>query len=114
LDWPHSNLASVLAETGILGFVPYVMTHILLLWAIWQLRRLPSYGWLVLRYQVYMFLTYWITGLTESTGLEPFVNLWYVFVITVCYKYGLTAPDAILPAEMQAPDGAFSAPARIF
>jgi len=111
LDWPHSNLAAALAETGILGFVTYVMTHIVLLWAMWQLRQLSGCGYSVWRYYVYMFLTYWITGLTESTGFNPFVNLWYVFSMTICYKYVLTAPDAILPAEVQVPGGALSAPA---
>lgn len=113
VDSPHSNLAAVLAETGIFGFVPYVITHVLLLCAILQLRHLSGSGRLVVRYYVYMFLAYWITGLTESTGLNHFVNLWYVFLITVCYKYGLTAPSAILPQEAQVPDQASSAPARI-
>ena len=77
----------------------------------WQLRQLSSSGHLVWRYYVYMFLTYWITGLTESSGFNTFVNLWYVFAITICYKYVLTAPDAILPAEVQVPGGVLSAPA---
>jgi len=111
VDSPHSNLAAVLAETGILGFVPYVIMHVLLFCAIWQLRHLSGYGRLVVRYCVYMFLTYWITGLTESTGFNPFVNLWYVFLITTCYKYALTARFA----EPQVPEeGAFSEPVRVF
>ena len=111
LDWPHSNLAAALAETGILGFVTYVMTHIVLLWAMWQLRQLSSCGYSVWRYYVYMFLTYWITGLTEATGFNAFVNLWYVFLMTICYKYVLTAPDAILPVEERVPGRILSAPA---
>jgi len=58
-----------------------------------------------------MFLTYWITGLTESSGFNPFVNLWYVFSMTICYKYVLMSPDAILPAEVQVPGAVLSAPA---
>ena len=111
LDWPHSNLLAALTETGILGFVTYVMTHIVLLWAMWQLRQLSSCGYAVWRYYVYMFLTYWLTGLTESTGFTPFVNLWYVFAMTICYKYVLTAPDAIPPSEVQVPGGVLSVPA---
>ena len=114
VDWPHSNLAAVLAETGILGFAPYMIMHVLLVCAVWQLRHLSGHGRLVVRYCVYMFVAYWITGLTESTGFNPFVNLWYVFLITTCYKYAVTAPFAILPAEAQVPEGALSAPARIF
>jgi len=29
LDWPHNTLAEILTETGIVGFVPYVMAHVL-------------------------------------------------------------------------------------
>ena len=111
VDWPHNNLMAALAETGILGFVTYVMTHIVLLWAMWQLRQLSSCGYSVWRYYVYMFLTYWITGLTEATGFNAFVNLWYVFLMTICYKYVLTAPDAILPVEERVPGRILSAPA---
>ncbi len=112
LDWPHNNLIEVLTETGILGFVPYVMAHVLLLMAMWQLRQLSSFGWLLWKYYVFLFLSYWITGLTESSGYSP-LNLWYVLAITVSYKYALTEPDLIQPAEVQVPDAAFSAPARI-
>ena len=87
------------------------MTHIVLLWAMWQLRQLSSCGYSVWRYYVYMFLTYWITGLTEATGFNAFVNLWYVFLMTICYKYVLTAPDAILPVEERVPGRILSAPA---
>ena len=112
LDWPHNNLIEVLTETGVIGFVPYVMAHVFLLMAMWQLRQLSSSGCLVWKYYVYLFLCYWITGLTESSGYSP-LNLGYVFAVTVSYKYALTEPDLIQPAEVQVPDEAFSAPARI-
>jgi O-antigen ligase len=112
LDWPHNNLTEILTETGILGFAPYAMAHVLLLMAMWQLRQLSSSGYLVWKYYVYLFLSYWITGLTESSGYSP-LNLWYVLAVTVSYKYVLTEPDLIQPAEVQVPDAAFSAPARI-
>jgi O-antigen ligase/polysaccharide polymerase Wzy-like membrane protein len=113
LDRPHNNLTQILAETGILGFVPYVMTHLLLLGTMWQLRRSSDSGSLVWKYYVYMFLTYWITGLSESSGYDSFLNLWYVFVTTVCFKYGLTEPDLTQPAEVLVPGEAFSVPARV-
>jgi|SRR5467141_232878 len=112
LDWPHNNLIEVLTETGVIGFVPYVMAHVFLLMAMWQLRQLSSSECLVWKYYVYLFLCYWITGLTESSGYSP-LNLGYVFAVTVSYKYALTEPDLIQPAEVQVPDEAFSAPARI-
>src|SRR6266850_1304854 len=113
VDSPHNNLLQVLTETGILGFVPYVIAHILLLKAMWQLRRLSSSGHLVWKYYVYLFLTYWITGLTESSGYSP-LNLVYVFAITVSYKYAMADPGLMQPLEVQVPDEAFSAPVRIF
>lgn len=110
VDTPHSNLAQVLTETGILGFVPYVMAHALLLRALWQLRQLNSSGRLVWKYSVYMFLAYWLTGFIEGSGYSP-VNLWYMFAIAVSYKYALTEPGLMQPAEVQVPDETFRVPA---
>jgi O-antigen ligase len=93
VDWPHDNLAQVLTETGILGFVPYVVAQILLLRSMWQLRRLNYSGYLAWKYFVYLFLTYWITGLSESSGYGP-LNVWYMFVVAVIFKYVLTAPSS--------------------
>jgi len=112
VDWPHSNLSSALAETGLVGFAPYVTTHVLLFVAMWQLRRSSDSGYLVWKYFVYMFLTYWITGLTESSGFEG-LNIWYAFVIAVLYKYGLTEPDPIPSEHAMADTRDVSAPARI-
>ena len=107
VDWPHSNLAAVLAETGILGFAPYMITHLLLLAAMWRLRTVSNNGRLVWKFFVYMFLTYWITGLTETSGYDGFINLWYVFAITILYKYVLTEADSVKPAKVRVPGKAF-------
>src|SRR5713226_543895 len=112
LDTPHNTLAEILTETGIIGFVPYLMAHLLLLMAMWQLRQLSRSGHLVWKYYVYLFLSYWITGLTESSGYG-YLNLWYMFAVTVFCKYALTEPDLIQPAEVQVSDEAFSSSARI-
>jgi O-antigen ligase len=113
VDSPHNNLTQVLAETGIVGFVPYVMIHILLLRAMWQLRRLSCSGHLAWKYCIYLFLTYWITGLTESSGYSP-LNLLYMFSVAVAYKYVMTEADSMQPMEAQVPDEVFSAPVRAF
>jgi O-antigen ligase len=89
LDWPHNNLAEILTETGVLGFVPYVLAQILVLRAMWQVRRLSVSGHLAWKYYVYLFLSYWITGLTEASGYSP-LNLWYMFATAVFLKYVLT------------------------
>lgn len=91
VDWPHDNLLEVLTETGIVGFLPYLLAQIFLLAAIWRLRRRAGLGHLAWRLCIYLFLTYWITGLTESSGYGP-LNLWYAFAIAVLYKHVLTEP----------------------
>jgi O-antigen ligase len=113
VDWPHSNLAQVLTETGVLGFVPYVMASVLLLRQMWQLRHLSSSGRLLWKYFVYIFLSYWITGLTEASGYSP-LNLWYVFAIAVFCKYVLTDPDLAQSAEAQVSELAFGVPSQVF
>lgn len=112
VDWPHSNLAQVLTETGLLGFVPYMMAHVLLLRAMWRLRLLAS-GRLAWKYFVYFFLTYWITGLTESSGYSP-LNLVYVFAVAVSYKYVMTDPKSVQPLEAEVPEGVFSVPSQTY
>src|SRR6267378_1090164 len=113
VDSPHNNLTQVLAETGIVGFLPYVIAHILLLRAMWQLRQLSSLGRLAWKYYVYLWLTYWITGLTESSGYSP-LNLVYIFATTVFFKYAITDPDLIRSEAVQVPDKIFSEPAHVF
>jgi O-antigen ligase len=111
VDWPHSNLAQILTETGLLGLVPYVMAHVLLLTAMWHLRQFSSSGSPGWKCFVYLFLTYWITGLTESSGYSP-LNLWYVFAIAVVYKYMLTGLDLVQRSEEQGSNEAIHAPSR--
>jgi O-antigen ligase len=113
VDSPHNNLTQVLAETGIVGFLPYMIAHILLLRAMWQLRQLSSLGRLAWKYYVYLWLTYWITGLTESSGYSP-LNLVYIFATTVFFKYAITDPDLIRSEAVQVPDKIFSEPAHVF
>jgi len=107
VDSPHNNLTQVLAETGILGFVPYMIAHVLLLRAMWQLRRSSLSGSLAWKFCFYMFLAYWTTGLTESSGYSP-LNLLYVFAFTVSYKFVITDPDLMQTAEVYLPEPAFS------
>jgi O-antigen ligase len=111
VDWPHSNLAQVLTETGILGFVPYILASVFLFRQMWQLRQGSGSGRLVSKYFVYMFLSYWITGLTEGSGYSP-LNLWYVFAIAVSCKYVLTDPVRMQPSKAVVSDLAFGVPSR--
>jgi O-antigen ligase len=113
VDTPHSNLAQVLTETGILGFVPYLMAYVLLLRAMWQLRQLNGSGRLVWKYSLYMFLAYWITGIAEGSGYSP-LNLWYAFSIAIFCKFVLTEPGLMQSAEARVYPETFTVPARVF
>jgi hypothetical protein len=102
LDYPHSNVGAVLAETGLVGFVPFAMSQVLLVMAFWKLRRsaLPGrkLSWIFFGY---VFLSYWISGLALTSGYYSDLNLWYIFCLAVIYKYGITdelrngAPSAL-------------------
>jgi hypothetical protein len=114
VDEPHSNLTSALAETGLLGFVPYALMHIFVILAMWRLRQSSAAGRLVWKYFVYILLAYWLTGLTESSGFEPELNVWYAFAIAVCYKYALTAPHSPVASEAEAFEEDSSVPTPVF
>ncbi len=85
---PHSNLAWVGVENGILGLAPYLVSQVVLVWAFWRLRRRGESGAQAWRYFQYIFLAYWVTGLTETTGAEADVNIWFVFAASLLYRYG--------------------------
>jgi O-antigen ligase len=96
VDSPHNNLGQILAETGALGFIPYVAAQVLLFCAFWTVRRrnTPD-SRLVWKYFLYLFLGYWISGMSGASGFNSDVNLWYVFAISVLYKYQMT--DTAIP-----------------
>lgn len=104
LDAPHSNLGAVLAETGILGFVPYVLANLLLVGAFWKLYlREPVRSRVVWKYFLYLFLSYWISGLSLTSGHFGDLNLWYLLALATLYKYGLTEA-AVANALPEAPN----------
>ena len=89
IDSPHNNLGAVLAETGLLGFIPYFLSQILLLRAFWKMRTADTQDTrLVWRMFLYVFISYWITGLSLTSGYYLDVNIWFIFVLCCMYKYG--------------------------
>jgi O-antigen ligase len=91
LDFPHSNLGAILAETGTLGFLPYILSQVFLFGAFWKLRKLGTpAGKLVWRFFLYIFLSYWITGLALTSGYYSDLNLWFLFCLAIIYKFGIT------------------------
>jgi len=96
----HNTLASILVDTGIIGFLGYFLAQVFFLQAFLQLRRRGTpEARLAYKFAVYVFLSYWITGLMLTSGYYSDLNLWYLFVTSVIYKYGCTEvePEATRP-----------------
>jgi O-antigen ligase len=85
---PHNNVGAILAETGIAGAVPYIASQVLLLMAFWRLRRTSDRGAFVWKYFLYIFLSYWISGMALGAGYYGDLNMWFVFATMLLYKYG--------------------------
>jgi hypothetical protein len=86
----HNNLGAMLADTGLLGFLPYVLSQILLLKAFWKARtKRTAPAALASRSLLYLFLVYWINGLNISSLYSSDLNLWFLFTSTCVYKFGI-------------------------
>ena len=98
---PHNNLAFVAVETGLAGVLPYIASQLLLWTAFRRLRGRGERGRLAWRYFVFIFLAYWISGMTLSSGYFGDLNHWFVFAFTLLYSFGAgTAEQA--PASQTA------------
>lgn len=90
LDSPHNTLAAVLAETGVLGGVPFIGANALLVAAFWRLKkRNGETGKVIWKYFCFFFLSYWISGLSLTSGYAWSLNMWFAFVVGCLYRYGL-------------------------
>jgi O-antigen ligase len=95
-DSPHSNFGAILAETGLSGFIPFVVSQVLLVSAFRRLQRKNSAeAALASKTLVFIFLCYFINGLSLTIGYYSDLNLWYMLVLGIMYKYAITEPDAI-------------------
>ena len=89
----HNTLGALLAETGVLGFVPFIAAQLLLLLFFWRLRRRGTHdAVLASNFCIYVFLSYWITGISLTSGYYSDINMWYVFAIAIFCKFALTEP----------------------
>lgn len=96
VDYPHNNLSAVLAETGMLGFLPFVLSQLLLVLAF---RRLCSgRGELLVVWATFLFifLAYWVNGMSLESGYFSDLNLYYMCALAILFKYGITAPNTHL------------------
>jgi len=90
---PHNNLGYLAVETGMVGALPYIVSQVLLCVAFWRLRKRGSRGRLVWRYFVFIFLSYWISGMTLSSGYFGDLNHWFVFALSLLYVFGAERPS---------------------
>jgi len=99
----HNTLGALLAETGILGVVPFIAAQFLLFRFFWRLRRSGTHdARLASNFLVYVFLAYWITGVSLTSGYYSDINMWYLFVLAVLCKFALTElPNPGLASRVQ-------------
>jgi O-antigen ligase len=91
VDSPHSSMGAVLAETGILGFLPWILSQIFLVRCFWKLRQSGFVdGNVAWRWFLFLFLGYTVNGLTLAILYSVDINYWYVFIIAVLYKFAIT------------------------
>jgi hypothetical protein len=86
---PHNNIAWIAAEMGIVGLVPYLASQILLVVAFRKLRKYGEPGETAWRYFVFVFLGYWLPGLTWSNAQSGDLNIWFMFTLCLLYRYGV-------------------------
>ncbi|HKW17143.1 MAG TPA: O-antigen ligase family protein [Terriglobales bacterium] len=101
LDYPHNNLGAVLAETGILGLLPFVASQVFLFSAFRKICHLGTQeSKLVWKTFLFIFLAFWINGMALTIVYFQDSNLWYMFVLAVLYKFASTVPGRPLTHQM--------------
>jgi O-antigen ligase len=74
---------------GVVGLLPYLLSQVLLIVAFRHLRSRGERGERAWRYFVYVFLGYWIPGLTWTSAQSGDLNIWFMFALCLLYRYGL-------------------------
>ncbi len=92
MDIPHNSLFTVLAEEGFIGFFLYVAAQVVLVRAMWKMRKVNRLGWRVF---LYCILVYTIFGLDAGIVYYSDLNLFYMFVLGVIVQIQLR----MLPGE---------------
>jgi O-antigen ligase len=90
VDTAHNSVGSILAETGIAGTLPFLVANVLWFLAFFRLRHagtpVAAAAW---RYFLYIFVCYWIMGMTLVSAYERDLNLWYMLACAIMYKLAL-------------------------
>jgi len=101
VDSAHNNLGQILAETGLTGFVPYVIAQVLLFVAFFRIRKTnPPDTAIAWQMALYIMLGYFINGMSLTSGYAPALNMWFMFSLAVIYKYAATRRDQPAPAAI--------------
>jgi O-antigen ligase len=92
VDSAHNTLGSILVEAGLSALVPFVAAQFVVVAAFWRLRlrRTPE-ARLTITLFAYVFLTYWITGVSLTSGYYSDLNMWYMFVLAFMYKFAVSS-----------------------
>lgn len=88
LNYPHNNLGWLTAETGLVGIIPFLLSQVLLVAAFRRLAKRGAHGHSAWRFFVFIFLSYWITGMSETAAEYGELNMWFVFAVALLYLYG--------------------------
>lgn len=89
----HNTLGAILAETGLLGTLPFVTSQVLMFLAFWRLRRWGTCDAMLASICfLYIFASYWITGVNLTSGYYSDINMWYLFAAAVIFKFAITEP----------------------
>lgn len=85
---PHSNFLSVLAELGIVGFVLYLITHLILVYTAWRYSKKsnPVAGITV----ILLIIAYTGVGLTLTSGYYYDLNLFFFCCMGMLLGRGAT------------------------
>ncbi len=83
----HNSLASLMAETGVTGTLPFIIANVLWFVAFFRLRRrnTPRAN-ISYRYFLAIFICYWAMAFTLTSAYERDLNLWYMFACAIIYK----------------------------
>jgi hypothetical protein len=90
VDAAHNTLGEIVSETGLFGGVPYILAQVFLILTFWKLSPTAPRIW---RFFIYIFLAYWISGMSLSSGYFSDLNLWFMFAIAVLFKVAQQKSD---------------------
>lgn len=84
---PHNFLGAVLAETGLIGILPLIVSQVWLVKVFNENKLKSSEGRLVWDCFLMTFLAYWIMNMDVTVGYYGQLNVWSAFVLAILLKF---------------------------